>query len=299
MSAGTGSFLFTRSSRAVSWINLVLGSHAVKNILVAITLFCATAALAPVAVAGELMFNQAVAECENKWFGAEAEDGGVILGYVYIDPSAGFTFEHYGALVDAGEGMRAVESSLAGKARLIHRIDHNFAAICLSEAQVAELGLPAVPETMRFYKDDRPLAEHHTSWAYHYNHIGASDIALEHVSKAIAAGATSADLTFEHAFALNVLERFDETIALLDPIASTQNITGDIIAELAYARLMQGEYKIAIDLYLKAIDVARGEPSSRRWEFARNIAAAYEEMGDTKQRDEWLKRSDQLRETRE
>lgn len=270
-----------------------------KKTLVVIALCCITAALAQASEAGELMFEQSIADCENKWFGARAENGGVILGYVYIDPSAGFTFEHYGTLDEAGGALSAVQSDLSKEARLIHRIGRNFPATCLTEVQVAALGLPATPETMKFYKDTRRPGEHHTAWAHHYNHIGASDKALDHVSKAIAAGAVSTDLTFEHAFALNVLGRFDETITLLEPVVSSGNTTDDLIAELAYARLMQGEYQRAIELYTQAIDHDQDEPTSRRWEFARNIAAAYEELGDTEQRDMWFKRSEQFREAEE
>lgn len=261
----------------------------------ALALCCVVGSLTPPAEAGELEFNQTIADCENKWFGAETGAGEVILGYVYVDPSAGFTFEHYGTLEEIGGGLRAVQSEIAREARVIQRIGHNFPAICLSQAQVAELGLPATPETMKFYKDDRPPAEHHAAWAYHYNHIGASDKALVHVSKAIAAGAASTDLTFEHAFALNVLGRFDETITLLEPDLASGDMTGDLIAELAYARMMKGETLRAIELYTQAIDHDEGNPSTRRWEFAQNIAAAYERLGDTGQRDIWIKRSEEYR----
>lgn len=265
-----------------------------KKIFAAIALCWAAAALAQTPES-RLLFDQTIADCENKWFGAEAGDGSIILGYVYIDPSAGFTFEHYGTLEGSGAYLRAVQSDLAKEARLIQRIGRNFPAICLDDPQVAALGLPAVPKTMEFYKDDRPLGEHHTAWAYHYNHIGASDKALDHVSEAIAAGASSNALTFEHAFALNALGRFQETISLLDPIVSPETSTADIIAELAYARLMQADYEEAIRIYSQAIDHDQDEPSSRRWEFARNIAAAYGELGDTAQRDVWLKRSEEYR----
>lgn len=266
-----------------------------KKTLAVITLCCTTAALAPISSAGDLEFNQPIAECENKWFAAETEDGGVILGYVYIDPRAGFTFEHYGTLEDTGNGLRAVQSEIAREARLIQRIDQNFTATCLVDAQVADLGLPVAPESMKFYKDERPPGERHAAWAYHYNHIGANDIALDHVKKALAAGVRSTDLTFEHAFALNALARFNETTGLLEPLIPTGGVTADIIAELAYARLMQGEYQRAIELYTQAIDHDPDKPSSRRWEFARNIAAAYEKLGEAQQRDTWLERSEQLR----
>lgn len=270
-----------------------------KHLCVAIAFCCASTALAEVPRAGELTFDQTVAECENSWFGAEAQDGSVILGYVYVDPSAGFTFEHYGTLEEDGGALRAIQSDLSKKARLIQRIGHNFPATCLVEDEVAALGLPLIPETMQFYKDTRPPGEHHTAWAYHYNHIGASDRALDHVGKALQAGAASAALTFEHAFALNVLGKFSETVALLEPAYSTGGMAGDLIAELAYAQLRQGDYQRAIELYIQAIDPDQGEISSRRWEFAMNIAAAYEKLGDAQRRDTWIERAEQYREAKE
>ena len=258
---------------------------------------CAFAALAQ--EPEETAFRQTIADCEQSWFGAEANDGSVFLGYAYIDPYAGFTFEHYGRLEGKGEALRAVPSDLIGKARLIQRVGHNFPATCLLADQVAELGLPLVPETMQFYQDSRPPGEHHAAWAYHYNHIGASDKALVHVQNALEAGAASAALTFEHAFALNVLGKFGETIALLETDYGSEDMTADLIAELAYARLRQGDYERAIELYTQAINPGQGQVSTRRWEFARNIAAAYAELGDTERRETWMKRAKQYREIKE
>jgi tetratricopeptide (TPR) repeat protein len=244
-----------------------------------------------------LKFEQRIADCENKWFGAEGADGKVLLGYVYVDPNAGFTFEHYGYLDDSRGDLHAIKSDLYDKARVITKIGQNFPASCLTESQATALGLPSPPKSMEFYKDDRPPAEHHARWAYFYNHIGASDIALEHVSKAIAAGNSSVDLAFEHAYALNALGRFDETISLLSPIVASNTKTNDLIAELAYAYLAQGEYQKSIGLYTLAIDYDQKHPSHRRWEFARNIAAAYEQLGEIKQRDHWIELSDRYLES--
>jgi tetratricopeptide (TPR) repeat protein len=159
------------------------------------------------------------------------------------------------------------------------------------------MGLPAEPASMKFYKDERSAGEHHASWASHYNHIGASDIALKHIAKAVAAGYSSPGLTFEHAFALNVLGRVDETVSLLAPTIGSAPQTADLVAELAYARIMRGEYLQAIELYKLAID-NKDKPSTRRWEFAANIAAAYQKLGNASLSDEWSKQSEGLRKER-
>ncbi len=229
--------------------------------------------------------NQTISQCEWKWFAADTTEGKRLLGFVYVDRAAGFTFEHYGSLELTDGKLRAVPSDLHGEARVIHRIGHNFPVACLSDEIVSALGLPIEPETMRHYKDDRPLGEHHASWAYHYNHIGASETVLEHVSKAKSSGYSSSSLTFEHAFALNALGRFPETVEVLSPLIN-EDSTADTIAELAFAFLNQGKFEEAIQLYEKAIRV---KPiSERRWEFSQNIAAAYDRMGETAKRDKWL-----------
>lgn len=266
-----------------------------KVILFAAVLACSALAHAQLAEPLELTFAQRIAQCENAWFGARTEGGDVVLGYVYIDPDAGFTYEHYGTLQRSDGVLRAVPSELYGQSRVIHRIDTNVPATCLTGPQAAMLGLPSAPESMAFYKDERSPGEHHARWAFHYNHIGASDIALDHVMKALAAGVSSNSLTFEHAFALNVLGRYGETVVLLEPVVASSDKTADLIAELAFAKLRLREYDAAITLYGRAIDHRKGGPSTRRWEFARNIAAAYAELGDVKQRDAWLKKSERLK----
>lgn len=260
-----------------------------KKILATIVLLCSPLAHAQFFESEALKFDQKIANCENKWFGAEGRDGKVFLGYVYIDPGAGFTFEHYGYLDSSTGRLRAVKSELYDKARFIKRIGENFPASCLTEVQVASAGLPSSPDSMKFYRDDRPLGEHHASWASHYNHIGANDIALDHVAKAIEAGFASPALDFEHAFALNALGRFDEVVVFLTPVVSSRSRTSDLIAELAYAHLRKGEYQTAIALYTQAVD--HTPRSTRRWEFANNISRAHAQLGDSKKRDKWEKRS--------
>jgi tetratricopeptide (TPR) repeat protein len=255
-------------------------------IIPSILLSVASAPEPSIPVSGELATPQPVALCENRWFAAEGTSGKLFLGYLYIDPEAGFTFEHYGDFrIDGGQAT-VVKSDLRDKARLIVRVTNNFPARCLTPTQATALGLEPNPAWMKFYEDKRAPGEHHANWAYFYNHIGASEIALEHVSKALAAGESSESLAFEHAFALNVLSRFDEVVALLTPNVSRTK-SGDLVAELAYAHLMLAKFEEAIGLYSRAIDLG----SSRRWEFATNIAGAYERLGDTRKRDEWLNRA--------
>lgn len=266
-----------------------------RRVLGALLLMGSTVVCAQSASTPGFAFDQRASDCEGRWFAAQTQGGKINLGFMYIDPQAGFTIEHYGTLDRSGTQLVAVKSELQGKARLIHRVESNFPASCLPAETVASLGLPAEPETMQFYRDERPPGEHHASWAYHYNHIGASDVALTHVAKARAAGYTSPALTFEHAFALNATGQFDQVIALLMPVVKARDALPDTVAELAYAYLMQGEYEKAIGHYQRALDGPGVKSSQRRWEFAQNIAGAYERLGNIELRDKWLRTSERYR----
>lgn len=54
-----------------------------------------------------LVFDQRVSKCENRWFAFPARGGKTVLGYLYVDPQAGFTIEHYGSLDPPGRQARS------------------------------------------------------------------------------------------------------------------------------------------------------------------------------------------------
>ena len=55
---------------------------------------------------------------------------------------------------------------------------------------------------------------------------------------------------------------------------------------------MLGEYTRSIGLYERALAAEGEQASSREWEFARNIAAAYSKLGNKPKSDEWRLISD-------
>jgi tetratricopeptide (TPR) repeat protein len=238
--------------------------------------------------------SQHIADCENKWVLAantQSPDARV-LGYVYVDSTAGVTLELHGD-VELAQGGALIRrpSELEGKARLILRIDSNIPVACLSDEQAAQVGLPREWEFREIYKDPRPPGPHYTSWASHINQIGASERALELVKLARAESYSSPKLELEEGYALNALGRYDEAIGSLRKAAQRFPDDVEIAAELAYGYLSLHQYPQAIELYRRALSLDTKHASSRRWQFASNIARAYEQLGDTKRSGEWLERS--------
>jgi tetratricopeptide (TPR) repeat protein len=238
--------------------------------------------------------SQHIADCENKWILSENSRSADarVLGYLYVDPTAGFTVELHGNVELAQDGtLIRRPSELEGKARVILRLDSNVPVACLSDEQIAQLGLPREWEFRENYKDSRPPGPHYTSWASHFNQIGASERALELVKLARAESYSSPKLEFEEGYALNALGRYDEAIQSLRKAAQRYPDDVDIAAELAYGHLSLRQYSQAVELYRRALSLDTKHSSPRRWEFAQNIARAYDQLGDFRRKGEWLEKS--------
>jgi tetratricopeptide (TPR) repeat protein len=230
-----------------------------------------------------------IADCEDQWFLVRGKDPTTrVLGFAYVDPQVGVTFEHRGEVevTDAGELIRK-PFEMEGKARLIQRVESNFDVTCLSEAQVVALGLPAIPEFQNAYHDSREPGPHYESWASHYNHIGASAKALEYVEAAKNIGYQSRNLTYEHAFALNAQERYSEALEILDAAVKKFPKDVNLRAERGFTHIQQGSFEKAIRDYEFAFDQDKEGKAGRKSEFANNIAIAYGQLGDEARAREW------------
>lgn len=230
-----------------------------------------------------------IADCENRWFlVASRTPESRVLGFAYVDPDAGPTFEHDGEVVLTADGQwRRKPSELEGKARLIVRVEENLPVVCLDDARTAQLGLSAAPEWLAWYKDPSAPGPHNARWAFYYNHIGAHERALRHVDAARAEGFQSRNLAFEHGYALNALERYSEARGVLDAAVQAYPRDPNMIAELGYAQLGLGDYATSIETYKQAYALDVDNASGRRYEFAQNIAAAYSNRGDSAEAAKW------------
>ncbi len=235
-----------------------------------------------------------IADCENRWFlGQNFKDPDVrVLGFAYIDPEAGFTFEAHGdvALDAKGELVRKPDQ-LEGKARLIIRVGQNVNVACIGDETVTRLGLPAQSEFLKFYEDKRDPGEHAASWGSHLNAIGAYSEALRHLEPARQSGYKSDLLWFELGFAYNATGQLDKAIEVLEPAVAASPHNVQMIGELAYSHLHKREFKLAIELYTRALSSFLDGDTNRRVEFAYNLSQAYQADGDGKAAAEWMQKA--------
>lgn len=232
--------------------------------------------------------SEHIADCENRWFLKETDDPAVrMLGFAYVDPTQGVTFEYDGDVALDEHGQLFRKTLGIEKARVIARITTNLEILCLSGAQVAALGLKAEPDMLQYYKDERAPGPHNVAWASHYNQIGAPDAALRFLQVAIGAGYTSPRLSLELGYAHNALQHFDTAIAVLTPAVAQDPENKDLAAELGYAYLGKQDYRRAIELYELALSKFKPDETERKAEFAYNIARAFHALGDSKSEEEW------------
>jgi tetratricopeptide (TPR) repeat protein len=240
-----------------------------------------------------------IADCENRWFlGQNAKDADVrVLGFAYIDPEEGFTFEAHGdvALDTKGELLRKPDQ-LEDKARLIVRVGENVSVACLDAATVTRLGLPEQPEFLKFYQDKRSPGEHAVSWASHLNQIGASENALKQLQAAQDSGYKSSRMWLELGFAYNALGKFDKAAEVLTPAVATDPDNKLLIAELAFTYMHQGSFERAIELYTRVLSLFKGGETGLRAEYAYNLSRLYQATGDKNASDEWFKKAKQWHE---
>jgi tetratricopeptide (TPR) repeat protein len=234
--------------------------------------------------------SEHIADCENRWFLKESDEPSLrVLGFAYVDPTQGVTFEYDGDVALNEQGRLFRKTLGVEKARMIVRVSTNFEIACLSDAQVAALGLKAEPDMLKYYKDDRAPGPHNVAWASHYNQIGAPDAALRFLQVAIGAGYTSPRLSLELGFAHNALQHFDTAIEVLTPAVAANPENKELAAELGYAYLGKQDYRRAIELYELALSKFRPDETERKGEFAYNIAMAFKGLGDSKSEEEWRK----------
>ena len=79
-----------------------------------------------------------LAACENRWFLKEGEESNArMLGFAYVDPTAGVTFEVDGEVtINDGGVLVRKPNLLENKARIIVRAPANFRVACLSDEDV-------------------------------------------------------------------------------------------------------------------------------------------------------------------
>ena len=199
-----------------------------------------------------LEFNKKIYECENKWitYSLEGKESSYILGYVYIDRDAGFTFHSGGKFKISNEG-KFVPEAKDNVSRIIARIS-NFNRVCavIPNEKFNDLGITEIPDFMKSYIKPNE-AEDLVARGLHYNHIGASFMAIPLLEKAQKINPATKGLLFEMVYAYNDRENYKKAIELLRAGITEDETDSLLYKEFVYALAKEDQLEEAITSFSK------------------------------------------------
>lgn len=125
------------------------------------------------------------------------------------------------------------------------------------------------------------------SRGFHYNHVGASNLALADLEKVYKIDKHADGLEFELAFAYNATEQYDKAVDILEAAIDNNPDYYFYYRELGYALISLNNIKEAEQIYLKGIKMS-GD-NFQKSEMAINMAQAYFNLQNKEKFNEWAK----------
>lgn len=224
----------------------------------------------------------------DKWviFPKSEKDTTYALGFIYLDITAGFTFNFEGNL-ESKEGKLILHKQ-DNTSIIKHRLGRNTKNVTvLTDDQVKNLALSKQPDWLSFYKSDPDSLYYQIQLGSYYNSVGGSNRALTILSKAYEKEKKDKDLLFELSFAHNALKQYDKAIPILEKAVKTHNSNELLYKELLYAymnsNLLDKAEKTYSDYLKKTIS------KKYQTEMAYNITYSYFIKKDKTKFEEWKK----------
>ncbi len=234
-----------------------------------------------------LEFDTHYYEAVDQWVAfPRKEASNYHYGFVYIDAQAGFTFNYESQFALDDNGLTGIpKDSLA---MIKHRLQPNTVKVAvLNEAQREALQLPEIPDWLEVYKSDDNDVAYLKSIGYHYNHVGACELALTPLLKAYDIEPQHEGLEFELAYAYNHLGRFDDAIKIITKAINNDPQNFYLFRELGFAMLYSERVEEAEKVYRASLTLAKTK--AEKAEVAINMAAAFFRLQDRTKFDEWAK----------
>jgi tetratricopeptide (TPR) repeat protein len=206
-----------------------------------------------------------------------------LLGFVYVDSSAGFTYNLEGELeyVDGQPQFTPASDKQMTKMRI--GVDW-YKSHVLSKENIEALGLPQYPEWLSTYKPSGDSLNYKYSTGYHLNHIGGSKQALPFLLEVYNEDPDFKRIPFEVVFAYNAMGNFQEAIAFIE---SNNLDTSDMLIrkELVFAYQSSGQIDKAVEIVNEVLN-GNGEKMLKA-EMAINVAIYYYQKKNTEKFEEW------------
>lgn len=236
----------------------------------------------------ELKFNTKYYDAVDKWiaFPQKPGDTTYAFGFIYLDEQAGFTFDFTSHFEETDNGLKKLPRPFEAGLKL--RLSHNTTNVAvLSDKQVIELELPKEPKWLSAYKGGSEKVSYLKNIGFHYNAVGASNLALEPLNKAYEIEPHFNGLEFELAYAYNALGQFNKAIPILKSAIENDKQNFLFYRELGFSYKNLNKIDKAENIYREGMKLTKDK--EQKGEMAVNMAQAYFLLEDKDKFKEWAK----------
>lgn len=236
-----------------------------------------------------LEFNKKYFECEDQWvaFPPSDDDPSYSLGFIYLDEQAGFTFQNEGE-------FNILSSGTFGKVRKVGdynikiRLSPDIRLVAIiPPGKLKELGLPVAPDWLSVYHESTDSIASLVKRGFHYNHAGASQIALTFLEKAYQYDKHKNGLEFELAYAYNATKQHNRAAEVLQSAIAHDPKNYLFYRELGYSLIRLNRIEEAEEAYTKGIELS--DSKYQKSEMAINMAQAYSQAKNKEKFKKWAK----------
>jgi len=243
-----------------------------------------------------LEFTEKFYDAVDKWvaFDSRAGDSTYIVGFIYVDMQAGFTFNYESKFTITNEGFKIIPEDRKSLAK--YRLGENTANIAiLSDEAIKQLGLPQEPDWLKYYKEVENDNAYFVSLGLHLNAVGASHKALEPLLKVYEQDPHFKGLEFELAYAYNATQQFDKAVDVLNSAIKNDPKNFWFYRELGFSHIHQNQPDDAEKAYLQGMELTTDK--SQKSEMAFNMTSYYFTHKNRPQFEKWAKLTKQYADT--
>jgi tetratricopeptide (TPR) repeat protein len=239
-------------------------------------------------VPADLVFNKSIFDCENNWvaFPKKTTDSVYAYGFIYLDATAGFTFqlESFFSIGNDGE-LLGKPKNITGTAK--YRLDQNASKVSLLTTQrQEELGLPAQPKWLSIYAREEPVTPADlTRRGKHFNHVGAFAKAFQDLNKAYQLDPHFNGLEFELAYYYNATQAYQKAVDILISAIKNDDKNFWFYRELGYSYMNLKKIDDAELTYEKGI--AMSTDKKQQAEMAYNMAYTFFQQKNKTKFESW------------
>lgn len=234
-----------------------------------------------------LTFETKFYDAEDKWviFDKKEKQNTYALGFIYLDPQAGYTFNYECELEYKNNKFQKVPR-LDTTSNIKVRLDLNtFDVMILNDEQIKNLNLSNPPSWLEGYKVNADFIDVRVHKASMMNGAGASLKALPILQKAYQEEPHYPGLEFELGYAYNATGSFYKAVIVLNKAIENDPSNFWYYRELGFSLKHLNNLPEAEKVYKKGIELASDK--SQIAEMAINMAQSYFHAKDKAKFDEW------------